>query len=135
MSSDAVEGGPMAANISPWLSVADAAGAVDFYKAAFGAVELERLEDDAGTLQVAQLAIGAANFWVQRDTDGDPHALGGRSPVRMILTVAEPDPVFARAVRAGATEIFPVGEGNGWRVGRLADPSGHHWEIGRPLTP
>src|SRR6266508_398089 len=117
MSSDAVEAGPLAANISPWLSVADAAGAVDFYKAAFGAVELERLEDDAGTLQVAQLAIG------------------GRSPVRMILTVAEPDPVFARAVRAGATEIFPVGEGNGWRVGRLADPSGHHWEIGRPLTP
>jgi PhnB protein len=52
----------------------------------------------------------------------------------MILTVDDPDAVFARAVSAGATEVFPVGEGNGWRVGRVADPSGHHWEVGKPLV-
>jgi PhnB protein len=53
----------------------------------------------------------------------------------MILTVADPDAVFMRAITAGASEIFPVGEGHGWRLGRLVDPFGLHWEIGRPLTP
>jgi PhnB protein len=51
----------------------------------------------------------------------------------MILTVADPDAVFAQAVRAGAAEIVPVAEEHGWRVGRVADPFGHHWEIGRRL--
>jgi PhnB protein len=59
--------------------------------------------------------------------------MGDRSPVRMILIVDDPDTVFAQAVRAGATEINPIEEGHGWRVGRLADPSGHHWEVGKPL--
>jgi PhnB protein len=51
----------------------------------------------------------------------------------MILIVPEPDAAFARALGAGATEIAAVYEGHGWRVGRLADPLGYHWEIGRPL--
>ena len=51
----------------------------------------------------------------------------------MILTVPDPDAAFDRAVAAGAQEVFPVGEGHGWRLGRLVDPFGHHWEIGRPL--
>jgi PhnB protein len=125
---------PGDARIAPWLSVGDAGRAVEFYRAAFGAVELERLEDDAAVLQVARLGIGGADLWVQQDAGNDPPALGGRSPVRMILTVDDPDAVFARAVSAGATEVFPVGEGNGWRVGRVADPSGHHWEVGKPLA-
>jgi PhnB protein len=125
---------PGDATIAPWLSVGDAGRAVEFYRAAFGAVELERLEDDAAVLQVARLGIGGADLWVQQDAGNDPAALGGRSPVRMILTVDDPDAVFARAVSAGATEVFPVGEGNGWRVGRVADPSGHHWEVGKPLA-
>jgi PhnB protein len=95
---------------------------------------VERLEDEAGRVAVAQLAIGGATFWVQQDDDSNPAVLGGRSPVRMILTVGDPDSVFARAVMAGATEVAPVAEGHGWRVGRVADPSGYHWEIGRPLT-
>jgi PhnB protein len=125
---------PGDARIAPWLSVGDAGRAVEFYRTAFGAVELERLEDDAGVLQVARLGIGGADLWVQQDAGNDPAALGGRSPVRIILTVDDPDAVFARAVSAGATEVFPVGEGNGWRVGRVADPSGHHWEVGKPLA-
>jgi PhnB protein len=52
----------------------------------------------------------------------------------MILTVADPDAVFGRSLRAGATEVFPVGEGHGWRLGRLVDPFGLHWEIGHPLS-
>jgi PhnB protein len=51
----------------------------------------------------------------------------------MILTVADPDAVFGQARAAGAAEVFPVGEENGWRLGRVVDPFGHHWEIGRPL--
>ena len=135
MSSDATRTQLTAAKIAPWLSVADATKAVEYYKAAFGAVELERLEDEAGSVVVAQLSIGGADFWVQRDGETDPHALGDRSPVRMILTVEDPDAVFARAVDAGATEVAPITEGNGWRIGRVADPSGHHWEVGKPLTP
>src|SRR5205085_8626061 len=121
--------------IAPWLSVDDATRAVEYYQAAFGAVELDRLEDDAGNIVVAQLSIGEADFWVQQDEETDPHALGDRSPVRMILTVEDPDSVYAQAIGAGATEVAPLTEGHGWLIGRVADPSGHHWEVGKPLTP
>ena len=53
----------------------------------------------------------------------------------MILTVADPDAVVAKAIAAGAKEIYPVSEGHGWRVGRIVDPFGHHWEIGRRIAP
>ncbi len=135
MSSDATRTQPTTAKIAPWLSVADATKAVEYYKAAFGAIELELLEDETGSVVVAQLSIGGADFWVQQDEETDPYALGGRSPVRMILTVEDPDSVFAQAVGAGATEVAPLTEENGWRIGRVVDPSGHHWEVGKPLTP
>ena len=135
MSSDATRTQPTTAKIAPWLSVADATRAVEYYKAAFGALELERLEDEAGSVVVAQLSIGVADFWVQQDEETDPDALGGRSPVRMILTVEDPDSVFAQAVGAGATVVALLTEENGWRIGRVVDPSGHHWEVGKPLTP
>jgi PhnB protein len=118
-------------SIAPWLSVSDGPSALDYYTAAFGAVERYRLEDDAGRVVIARLAIDQADFWLQEDPDSIPPAGGG--PVRMILTVDDPDSVFARAVAAGATEIAPVSDDHGWRVGRLADPFGHHWEVGRPL--
>ena len=133
MSSEPTRSQPVAARIAPWLSVADATQAVDYYKTAFGAVEVERLEDEPGSVVVAQLSIGGATFWVQQDSDSSPEALGGRSPVRMILTVDDPDSVFAQAVAVGATEVAPISEGHGWRVGRIVDTSGHHWEIGKPL--
>jgi PhnB protein len=52
----------------------------------------------------------------------------------MILSVDDPDTVYANALAAGATEIYPLYEEHGWRLGRIADPYGHHWEIGRRLT-
>jgi len=118
-------------SIAPWPSVADGPGAVDYYTAAFGAVERYRLEDDTGRVVVAQLAIGQADFWLQEDPDASP-AVGGGS-IRMILTVYDPESVFSQAVRAGATQITPVADGHGWRIGRLADPFGHQWEVGKPL--
>jgi PhnB protein len=133
MSSEPTRSQTVTASIAPWLSVADATQAVDYYKTAFGAVEAERLEDEPGSVVVAQLSIGGATFWVQQDADSSPKALGGTLPVRMILTVDNPDSVFAQAIAAGATEVAPITEGNGWRVGRIEDPSGHHWEIGKPL--
>jgi len=120
-------------SIAPWLSVKNATEALAHYRAAFGAVELERLEDEAGDVVVAQLSIEGADFWIQTDPASSPAALNGRS-VRMILTVDDPDSVFASALAAGASEIAPVSEDYGWRIGRVADPSGHHWEIGRRLV-
>jgi PhnB protein len=118
-------------SIAPWLEVSDGRRALDFYKAAFDAEERYRFQDDAGTVQVVQLAIGEADFWIQNDDDAS--ARPGDGSIRMILTVEDPDALFAQALAAGATEIAAVYEGHGWRIGRLADPFGHHWEIGRPL--
>jgi PhnB protein len=132
MSTGTPESEPVKTSIAPWLSVSQATEAVDYYKAAFGAVERYRLEDDVGKVVVAQLAIGGADFWLQEDIDSSPESLDRRS-VRMILTVDDPDSVFEQAITAGATEVAAVSEGHGWRIGRLADPLGHHWEIGKPL--
>jgi PhnB protein len=121
-----------AASIAPWLSVPDGDAALEFYAAAFGAVELDRLEDKAGHVVVAQLALGQARFWFQVDAESTPSALGGIS-VRMVVTVNDPDEVFGRAVASGATTIAPMHEAHGWRTGRVADPFGHHWEFAKPL--
>jgi PhnB protein len=121
--------------IAPWLSVRGSAKAVEFYKAAFGAAEAFRLEDPSGGV-VARLSVDGAEFWVGDESpehkNFSPETIGGGS-VRMVLTVADPDAMFARAVKAGATAVVPVEEQHGWRVGRVVDPFGHHWEIGREL--
>jgi PhnB protein len=123
-------------SIAPMLSVRNGAKAVEFYKAAFGAGELFRIEDESGAV-VARLSVGAAEFWVADESpehlNFSPESLGGGS-VRMVMTVEDPDAAFQRAVAAGATVVSPVADQYGWRVGRIVDPFGHHWEIGRPLS-
>ncbi len=122
--------------ISPMLSVRNGARAVEFYKAAFGAGELFRLDDESGAV-VARLSVGTAEFWVADESpehmNFSPESLGGGS-VRMVMIVEDPDVTFARAVAAGATVVWPVSDQHGWRVGRVVDPFGHHWEIGKPLS-
>jgi len=59
----------------------------------------------------------------------------GGGTVRLLLLVDDPQAAFTRAVSAGATEVWPVSEEYGWLIGRVADPYGHHWEIGKPLGP
>ncbi len=124
-------------SIAPWLSVRKSASAVEFYKLAFGAVEVYRLDVSDGSV-VAKLSIEGAEFWLSDESPSDgsfsPESLGGGT-VRMILTVADPDGVFSKAVAAGAKQISPVSEGHGWHVGRVMDPFGHQWEIGRELNP
>jgi PhnB protein len=124
---------PFETSIAPWLAVRDAKKAVDFYTAAFGAVELYRLDGDDGRPVVAQLSVGGAVFWVQDDTDAGPEARGAGS-VRMILSVEDPDAVFDDAVAAGAAVVAAVSEDHGWRTGRVTDPFGHDWEISRQLA-
>jgi PhnB protein len=121
--------------IAPWLSVRNSAKAVEFYKTAFGAKEAYRLDGPENSV-VARLSIDGAEFWVADESpehfNFSPESLSGGT-VRIILTVADPDAMFARARKAGASEIYPVSEGHGWRIGRVADPYGHHWEIGREI--
>lgn len=121
--------------LSPLLNVRDGSRAIEFYKSAFGAEELLRI-DDGGSV-VARFSIGRSDFWLADESpehaNFSPESLGG-STVRMILVVDDPDAAFARAVQAGAIVISPVDDQPyGWRVGRIADPFGHHWEIGKPL--
>lgn len=120
-------------SIAPWFSVRNSAKAVEFYKVAFGALETYRLDDPDGNA-VVKLSIGGAEFWLSDSgsTDADAEMLGGGT-IRMILTVDDPDAVFSNALRAGAAEVFAVGEEHGWRLGRLVDPFGLHWEIGKQL--
>ena len=118
------------------LSVRNGAEAVAFYKAAFGASELFKIEDDNGSV-VAQLSVGKSDFWVADESpehkNFSPETLGGAT-TRMVLTVDDPDAVFAEAVAAGAKVVWPVeDQPYHWRVGRVVDPFGHHWEIGKPL--
>ncbi len=122
-------------SISPWLSVRNGAKAVDFYKAAFGAAEIFRLDAPDGGV-VARLSVEGAEFWLGDESpehkNFSPESLGGGT-VRMVLSGPDPVAVFKRAVSAGATQVVPVQDMHGWRVGRVADPFGHHWEIGREL--
>ena len=122
--------------IAPLLSVRRGASAIEFYKAAFGATEIFRIEDAKGEV-VARLTVDGGEFWLADESpqhfNFSPESLGGGS-VRMILTVAEPDAMFARAVAAGAAVVSQVTNQHGWRIGRVVDPFGHHWEIAKPLS-
>lgn len=123
-------------SLTPWLLVRNGRRAIEFYKAAFEAVEVYHIEDPGGSV-VSRLSIHSAEFWLSDESpehgNTSPATLGGTC-VKLLLTVADPDRVFATAVAAGAREVYAVQEGHGWRVGRVADPFGHHWEIGRPLS-
>ncbi len=122
--------------ITPVLTVRDAAAAVGFYVRAFGAVEQSRTTNAPGQI-VSELTLDGARFLVVDETPAafnvSPQTLGGTS-VRLSLQVTDPDAVAERAIAAGATEVFPIADQPyGLRQGRIADPFGHHWLIGRPL--
>jgi PhnB protein len=124
--------------VSAELSVRRGREAVEFYCAAFGAVEVYRVGGtDEHPEVVSQLAAGDTFFWVSDESPPNrnysPESLGG-STVRLLLVVDDPRAVVERAVALGALEVSPVGEEHGWLLGRLEDPFGHQWEIGKPLV-
>src|SRR5947209_18521936 len=112
MSMDAGKAGSIRCTISPLLSVRDGAGAVEFYKRAFGAIEVYRVEDPGGSV-VSRLSVDGAEFWLADESpehgNFSPESLGGGS-VRMILTVPDPDSMFANALAAGAGEGVALDE-------------------------
>jgi PhnB protein len=118
------------------LSVRRGTDAVAFYKTAFGASELFKIED--GGAVVAQLAVQGAKFWVADESPShqnfSPETLGGAT-ARFVLVVDDPAAFHAKALAAGAREVWPVHKEYGWLMGRVVDPFGHHWEIGKPLGP
>lgn len=126
--------------VSPHLVVDNAAAAIDFYVAAFGATELGRLPGPGGKIVHAALQINGSTVMLNDDfpemTDGKsttPTALGG-SPVTIHLTVTDVDTWFDRALRAGATVVAPL-EDQFWgdRYGVVRDPFGHQWSLGQPV--
>jgi PhnB protein len=122
--------------IAPFLSVRNGIKAIPFYKAAFGAEELFHLDGPDGSV-VSNLSVNGAGFWLSDESpehkNFSPETLNGGT-VRMVLTTDDPDAAFQRAVEAGATIIHPMANEYGWRLGRIVDPFGHHWEIGKPLS-
>src|SRR5437762_10931099 len=107
MASQPAAGSAIACTIAPMLSVRRGSQAVDFYKAAFGAVEVFRIEAPSGAV-VSRLSVEGAEFWVADESPAhhnfSPESLGGGS-VRMVLTVPDPDAMFAKALAAGAREV------------------------------
>lgn len=126
----------VSARIQPELWVADPRGAIAFYEAAFGATALHLV--GKGDDIVAQLAVGDAAFWVSPASPTlrrlDPRAVDGTTG-RLLLVVNDPETVLERAIEAGATETSPVASEHGWQIGRITDPFGHAWEIGKPVVP
>ena len=125
-------------SVAPQLSVRRGREALEFYRAAFGAVELHRVGGEReGEEVVAQLSVGDGSFWVSDESPPNgnfsPESLGGTT-VRLLLIVQDPVSAVERAVALGATEVAPVEEEHGWLLGRIEDPFGHHWEIGKPLA-
>ena len=120
-------------SLTPHLTVAGAADAIEFYKKAFNAVEEARLPGQNGKLMHAMLRIGDSALMLNDEFPEmgglGPKSLKG-SPVTIHLYVEDVDAVFAQAVAAGATVTMPVTDMFwGDRYGILEDPFGHHWSV------
>lgn len=125
--------------VTPHLTCEDAAAAIDFYKAAFGAEEMMRLPGPDGRLLHAAVRINGSMVMLNDlypDMNGhSPKSLGG-TPVTIHLMVDDVDAVAARAVKAGGKVVMPV-EDQFWgdRYGVVEDPFGHRWSIATPVWP
>src|SRR5579872_3248077 len=124
------------AGIGIMITVRRCPKAVEFYESVFGAVVTYGLDRPEGIV-LAHLTVGESGFWISDEasefSNSSPETLGGTS-ARLVLTVSDPDAVFVRAIAAGATEVHPVINKHGHRVGRVLDPFGHQWEISRSLS-
>jgi PhnB protein len=118
-------------SVTPYLSIKDAAKAIEFYKRAFGANELFRLVAPSGEIGHAEIKIGDSQIMLadpcEEGTFRNPQTLGGTS-VGLHVYVEDVDTLFAQAVDAGAKTVRPVQDQfYGDRTGTLEDPFGHVW--------
>ncbi len=119
--------------VSPMFTFKDANAAIAFYKKAFGAKELFRLNEPSGKLGHAEIMIG--NSLIMMGEEYPDMALYAADhyegvPIRMNIVVKDVDAVFKQAVKAGAKATRPVqNQFYGWRSGNLKDPFGYHWMI------
>jgi PhnB protein len=119
--------------LTPYLTVRDAARAIDFYKRAFGATEKERMASPEGKIMHAELRIGDSIIMLGDEFPGakcrSPQALGGTTG-GLFVYVKDVDAAFQQAVNAGATVDMPVADMFwGDRFGKLTDPFGHEWSL------
>lgn len=132
---------PILPPLSPHLVVSDGAAAIEFYKRAFGAIELRRMAAPDGVrVMHCALDLGGSTVMLADDfpeyrggKSATPEALGG-TPVTLHLQVDDADAAFSRAVEAGAAVTMPLKDQFwGDRYGQLRDPFGHMWSIGSAL--
>jgi len=121
-------------SLTPYLVVKDAARAIEFYKRAFGASVVARMDGPNGKIMHAELKIGDSMMMLSDEMPGSgarsPQTLGGSS-VNIFLYVDKVDDVFQQAVSAGAKVDMPVADQFwGDRYGKLTDPFGHSWSLG-----
>ncbi|MEY2490926.1 MAG: PhnB protein [Verrucomicrobiota bacterium] len=120
--------------VTPHLICAGAAEAIEFYKQAFGAVELSRMPGSDGKIMHASICIGDSVMMLNEEMPewgsfGPEHLKG--SPVTIHLYVENADAAFEQAVRAGAKVTMPLDDMFwGDRYGKVEDPFGHQWSIG-----
>ena len=121
-------------SVTPYLIIKNAADAIEFYKKAFGATELFRIDQPDGKIGHAEIKIGDSPIMLSDEFPEmghrGPQSLGG-SPVSIMLYVEDVDAVVNRATTAGAKLDRPVEDKfYGDRAGSLTDPFGHIWHIG-----
>lgn len=119
-------------SLTPYLVIDGAAKALEYYKNAFGATELFRMEHE-GKIGHAEMKIGDSPFMLSDEHPEmgyrGPKALGG-SPVGLMIYVADCDATFKQAIEAGGTEMKPLQDQfYGDRSGTLTDPFGHVWTV------
>lgn len=122
---------------APQLIIRNGVTDIDFYKNAFGAVEHMRLNNDDGTLHVAEFDIDGAVFHIHEQTKNalkNSPDIHNESTVVVGLFTADVHGLFNRAIAAGAQEISPVTDYDyGYRQGTLIDPFGHFWTLQCPI--
>lgn len=121
----------------PYLHVADAAAAIDFYVRAFGVREKFRLTEPSGRIGHAELEFGPMTLMLSEEYPEygirGPQAIGGTS-VTIHLHVGNADAMIERAVQEGAAlEMAPHDQFYGERSGCIRDPFGHRWNIGHSI--
>jgi PhnB protein len=120
-------------SVTPYLIVHGGAQAIDFYKQAFGAVELFRMDAPDNKIGHAEIKIGDSIVMLADENPAwgakGPSALGG-TPVQLMIYVEDVDAVFKRALAAGGKETRPLKDQfYGDRSGTLTDPFGHSWTV------